>query len=1116
MDVSSLDSFLAPAAIAVVGGSSNPKKIGAVPIQYLLEHGYQGEIYPVNPRAEKVAGLRSYPSLSAIGVPVDLAIFAIPAHRVLSALSDAIQAGVSNIVIFSAGFAELGWAGEQLQRAMHRRAKAAGIRILGPNCLGFMNQSCGVYATFTPVLGLGLAPHGEIGMVCQSGAFGAYAYAMARERGVGLSSWITTGNESDISVADCIAWMADDAKTTIIMVYIEGCRDGLALRKALAKARAAGKHVVIVKVGRTELGALTAASHTAALAGEDAVWDAMFKHYGVWRAYSVEEFFDIAHGLAVAGLPDNAQLALLTVSGGVGVMMADDAARAGLQVTPMPRQAQEHIKSSIPFAATHNPVDVTGQVTADPTLLDMAARTMLEQGEYGMLLVFLSAFGMNPDMQARQLELAKAWRRDYPGRLIVFSTLAGVEQQRALEKQGCLWFSDPSRAIRVLTAMDFFLKSALAPAVPEAELIEGGRSLVHQEYDEAAAVRILQAAGVPMSKNRTASTQEAALQEAENLGYPLVMKVLSSSIMHKSDVGGVQLNIKTDVELMQAYDTIANNLRQAGQHEQVQGVLLAPMYPRGVEMILGARYDPQLGCVIMLGMGGVQAELLEDVALRLAPVSLDQAYGMINELKGAAMLRGFRGAPLADVQALAQAVVNVSEFALAAGCTLESVEINPLMVYAKRQGVMGLDAVLLTRSETTKDWHQLEQQVVQTLPLFEMARMRAANTPRRHPERGFAGQTRDSSMRWVNQFTHTRRLRSPSDKEVVTPNNDTLFTNAWLDLSTGPLIIDVPEMGSRYWVLGFLDAWTNPWAYAGRRTTGGKAQQLFVHGPDFNGETPAGAHVIASPSQDVWIIGRILVDADPDDLERVHTLQNEFHIRRLDGQSALQRIDALLSEQQVDTPDAREYLRILDTMLERNPPQTPLLDWPPCHTDLQRALDTVYSDLRSSVQVSELGGGWTTALKVRHSFGTDYLTRARVARNWIGMLGIEEAMYIMAEEDAEGNALHGHQSYVLRFPPGGLPQVDAFWSITLYSRRHCLLVDNPIGRHSVGDRTPGLRYDPDGGLSIVIQAQDPGPGVNWLPAPPDDGFYLALRLYQPSEAHLTSRFVYPPVTRGRQ
>ncbi|GAB2899625.1 acetate--CoA ligase family protein [Paralcaligenes sp. KSB-10] len=1111
MTLPDLDSFLSPCSIAVVGASSIASKIGAVPVRYLVEQGYLGEIYPINSRADEIEGRRAFASLRAVGRPIDLAIFAIPASSAEAALDDAIGAGVGNIVMFSAGFAEMGKKGEAAQREFADRARAAGIRVLGPNCLGFMNVARSVYATFSPVVSTGLAKPGKVGIVSQSGAFGAYAYAMARQRDVGLSMWVTTGNESDIGVADCIAWMARDPATQVIMAYLEGCRDGDKLRQALDLARAVGKPVVVVKVGRTALGAMTAASHTAALAGDDAAYEALFRQHGAWRARTIEEFFDIAHCLAVSGLPTNTRVGLLTVSGGVGAMMADDAAEAGLDVATLPPAAQDLIRARVPLAATNNPVDVTGQVTAEPGLLEAAARVMLGDAGHGSLLIFLAAFGSTRAMQHIQQKLAEDLRRDFPGRLVMFSTLADATQQRALEALGCLCFPDPARAIRVLAAMGFFHMQFQRPAsVPSPA--RAAVALRPGPYNEADAMELLRDFGIPTVPIRHAQSRDDAITHACAIGFPVAMKVLSANIMHKSDVGGVALNIRDVGEAGAAHDRIMAAVGAAQPAAHVEGVLVAPMIRGGIECILGVRRDPVLGPVVMLGTGGVNVELLGDVAFRLAPVDHRQAREMIGELKTAPLFSGFRGAPPADVAALADAIVQVSHFALSAGSALDSVELNPFVVLPEGQGALALDAVLQTCALPPVS-SATRLTVIATLPLFEMARMRASNTPRKHAIQGFAGDSPASRMRWVNQFTHTRRLRSPHDREVVTPNNDTLFTNAWLDLSAGPLVIDVPEMGQRYWVLGFLDAWTNPWAYAGRRTTGGDAQRLFVHGPGWTGDVPAGMHRISAPSDDVWIIGRILVDANPADLAKVHALQDRFAIRRLDAASALSRIDSLLEDHGTGVPDAHEYLRVLESMLARNPSPVPLPEWPPALEELQNALTNVYTELREVAQPSKLGGGWTTAVAVRTSFGDDIVTRARVARNWIGTLGIDEAMYIMAEVDAEGDALTGARRYVLRFPPGAGPQVGAFWSITLYRRSDCLLVANPIGRHSIGDRTHGLQHDADGSLGISIQADDPGPGKNWLPSPAGEGFYLTLRLYQPQREHLEGTFNYPPLRR---
>lgn len=1110
MTLPDLDSFLSPRSIAVVGASSVATKIGAVPVRYLVEHGYSGAVYPINARANEIQGLAAFASLQDVGQPIDLAIFAIPAAAAEAALDDAIAAGVKNVVMFSAGYAEMGAQGAQAQASFTHKARSAGVRVLGPNCLGFMNSAESVYATFSPVLSTGLAKHGKVGIVSQSGAFGAYAYAMARERGVGLSAWVTTGNEADIDVADCIAWMARNPATEVIMAYLEGCNDGQKLRDALDLARAAGKPVVVVKVGRTELGAIAAASHTAALAGDDAAYDALFRQHGAWRAHTIEEFFDVAHSLSVAGLPSNSRVGLLTVSGGVGVMMADDAADAGLDVAELPRSAQEIIRARVPLAATTNPVDVTGQVTAEPDVLDVAARAMLKKGDHGSLVIFLAAFGSTPAMQEIQKKMALDLMRDFPDRVLIFSTLSDDAHRKALEAAGCLCFADPSRALRSVAAANFFQQHRRQPVSHDAPSAVSV-TLRPGPYNEADTMDVLRGFGLPIVSALRARSREEAVAAAQSAGFPVAMKVLSAGITHKSDVGGVVLNISESEAAGLAYDRIMAAAQACAPHAKVDGVLVAPMVSGGVECILGARRDPALGPIVMLGSGGVNVELMQDVALRMAPVDHEQAREMIGELRLAPLFHGFRGAPLADVEALADAIVRMSQFASAAGAALESVELNPFVVLPTGQGALALDAVLLTQADPAAS---ARDAVVATLPLFEMARMRAANTARKHHSAGFAGDTPTSRMRWVNQFTHTRRLRGPEDKEVVTPNNDTLFTNAWLDLSHGPLVIEVPAMGERYWVLGFLDAWTNPWAYAGRRTTGGEAQRLFIHGPAWQGEVPAGMHRIAAAGDDVWIIGRIIVDADPADLAKVHALQDQFTICRPDGTVALSRVDTLIDDRSAGVPDASEYLRVLNTMLLRNPPAAPIAGWPAPLDELQNALTEVYTELRETAHPSELGGGWTTAVNVRTSFGDDFQTRARVARNWIGTLGIDEAMYIMAEVDADGDTLTGARRYVLRFPPGGAPHVGAFWSVTLYRRSDCLLVANSIGRHSIGDRTRGLQHDADGGLSISIQPDDPGPESNWLPSPAGEEFYLTLRLYQPQPAHIEATFAYPPVRRA--
>lgn len=465
-----LDRLFRPGSVAVIGASSTPSKIGGLPIAFLLANGFQGEVYPINPKADEIQGLKAYPSIGEVAGKVDLVIIAVPAAMAPTAVDEAIAAGVRGIVLFSSGFAEISDEGATIQARMVARARDAGVRILGPNCLGFMNLREKVFATFSPVVNQGVAPTGRIGLVSQSGAYGAYAFTLARERGLGLNYWITTGNEGGVDFADVVAWLARDPDTDVILGYMEGCRDGRKLEAALAAARDAGKPVVITKVGRTDIGAQAAASHTAALAGEDAIFDAVFRRYGVYRAYSIEEFFDVGYAVSVAGMPRGGNLGVFTVSGGAGVLMADDAADVGLTLPELDAEGQKKIRDMVPFAAPRNPVDITGQITNDIGLLKTALGTMLEHGDYPMMIAFLAAAGLGPLGENMAGQLAEV-RRRYPDTVFCAVSVFTDKVRAVLEEAGCLAFQDPSRAIRALSALARFaenrgVRRAAPPASP--------------------------------------------------------------------------------------------------------------------------------------------------------------------------------------------------------------------------------------------------------------------------------------------------------------------------------------------------------------------------------------------------------------------------------------------------------------------------------------------------------------------------------------------------------------------------------------------------------------------------------------------------------------------------
>ncbi|GAA5128399.1 acetate--CoA ligase family protein [Alloalcanivorax gelatiniphagus] len=694
--VDSLDAVFKPRSVAVIGASATPTKIGGLPIAFLLAQGYQGEIFPINPKATEVQGLKAYPRIAEVSGRVDLAIVAVPASLVGQAIDEAIAAGVKGIVLFSSGFAEISEQGRAAQDDLVARARAAGVRVLGPNCLGFMNLSEKVFATFSPVVGQGVTASGRIGLVSQSGAYGAYAFTLARQRGLGLSYWITTGNEGDVDFADCLRWLVRDPDTDVILGYMEGCRDGAKLELALAEARAAGKPVVMTKVGRTEIGAQAAASHTAALAGEDAVFDAVFRQYGVYRAYSIEEFFDVGYAFSVAGIPAGDNLGVFTVSGGAGVLMADAADDAGLPMPALGADGQRRIRELVPFAAPRNPVDITGQITNDVGLFETSLEIMLEQGDYQLVATFLAAAGQGPMGEQIADQIGRV-RARFPDRVFCAVSVFRDSVRERLEQHRCLAFEDPSRAIRALAALAGFARQR-NKALPASRTVEAPTlTLRAGNYSEADSFQVLADFGVPVPESHLVADGAEARQRIADDGRAWVAKIASADIPHKSDIGGVRLGLRGGDAVAEACDAVLAAARQACPEARIDGALISPMEGDGVECIVGVQRDPTFGPVVMLGLGGVLVEVLKDVSFRSAPVNRDMALEMIDELRGRALLDGVRGQAPSDVSALADLLVRVSEFAMASGDSLDSLDINPVRVRSAGHGVVALDAVVIGR-----------------------------------------------------------------------------------------------------------------------------------------------------------------------------------------------------------------------------------------------------------------------------------------------------------------------------------------------------------------------------------------------------------------------------------
>lgn len=697
-----LDALFHPRSIAVVGASNDPNRIGGVPLALMIERGYSGRLIPVNPKYDTVQGLPAYPSLTAVGAPIDIAIVAVPAAGLGATLEDAITAGVKALIVFSSGFAEVNPAGREMQEQVARRAREAGVRLLGPNCLGMMSFRDNVFATFSPAPRAGTNKVGNIAIVSQSGAFGAFAFSLALARGLGMSYWMTTGNEGDVEFADCVQWLAADPDTQVILGYMEGCRDGDKLKRALEAARAAGKRVVITKVGRTELGSAAAASHTAALTGEDAVYDALFRQYGVWRASTVEELFTVGYAASVCPLPASNRTGVLTVSGGVGVLMADEASNAGLDLAEMPQAAQAALLREIPFAGPRNPVDITGQTVAVPGLLERTLAGMLGNGEeqagYDMVVFFPAAALLGASVAQRIVDDLIAAHARHPEKPLVVTGLMQPAYRAAFRQAGVAVIDDPSAAMRAMGALAFFAQAARRPAPLRAS---PAATALAQTYTEHEALQQLATAGVPVVPSQLAATAAQAVQAAQRFGFPVVVKLCSPDITHKSDIGGVRLNLRDANAVELAFDDIMAKAAKAAPHARCDGVLVAPMVKGGVECILGVNTDPVFGPVVMFGLGGILVEAMRDVSFRLAPIDAVEARSMVDEIRARRVLDGMRGAPPSDVNALAEAIARLSHFTASNAANLQSVDINPFLVLPQGQGAIALDAVLVTTTPHT-------------------------------------------------------------------------------------------------------------------------------------------------------------------------------------------------------------------------------------------------------------------------------------------------------------------------------------------------------------------------------------------------------------------------------
>ncbi len=691
----SLAKLFEPRSIAIIGASAKPDRIGGRPVAYLIREWMPRDprrrLYPVNPGRTVVQGQKSYKSITAIGVPVDMAIIAVPGAAVLDAIRDCVTARCHTAIVCSAGFAETGADGRALQVQIATIAAESGLRVLGPNCLGLVNLHNGVFATFAEAGVFSDHPIGNIAVATQSGAAMSQLLMLARSRGVGLGKLISTGNECDIDVAECIDFLAGDPHTKVILAYLEGCPNGARLVAALDKARRVRKPVIVLKIGRSQVGRKAAHSHTGAIAGDDRIFNAIFEQYGAYRAESFDDALDVAYVCSLAGPASGKRIGLVTISGGAGALMADIAVSAGLDVAPLPEPVVRELATLLPFATPANPLDTTAHAFNDVSLPPAFARAMLGAG-YDALIFFLAYMGQSPRIFGPLVKALGEVRAAFPNTPFVFCSLFTPASIKIAATKGFLLFEDPSRAVKAIAAWAWINGRNGPPPATWERIVHAPVPLPNKSLNEDETKDLLASIAIARPREQLTTSARDAVEAACAIGFPVVMKIVSASLKNKSDVGGVALDVRDIDGARKAYQMLVDLSRQPGAPIAVDGILVSKQMTDGIEMSLGSIEDPCFGTIVMLGMGRSLVEAFNDVTFRRPPISPGDADAMINSLRGSRLLGGMRGKPAVDRAALVLAIVEFAELVTAYKGEA-SLEVNPLLVRYGHKGVVALDAV---------------------------------------------------------------------------------------------------------------------------------------------------------------------------------------------------------------------------------------------------------------------------------------------------------------------------------------------------------------------------------------------------------------------------------------
>lgn len=690
--------FMDPRSVAVIGASTDPGKPSGRILRYLKHYGFHGRAYAVNPAREDVQGFASYPSMKALPERVDLAMIVTSGAHALGALEQCVEQEVPSVIIVSAGFAETGAEGRAMQDELEKCVAGSRTRVLGPNCVGIVSTRVNLAATINTGLDQNRFQFRSSGvaLVSQSGAMGAFIFSLCQGKGVGLGSMLSTGNEMDISLTEMLHASVDDPSVTSIVGYIEGIREGSAFCDALARAQSVGKPVAMMKAGRSDTGQRAVASHTGVLAGSDRVYDAVFEQYGVHRLDTINELADYIELAAIEHTTPGPRLSIATTSGGAGILAADYCERFGLTLAEWAPEWQAKLADVLPgYSALGNPIDMTG-AGGRPEILAPVLDTLTSHPDTDTALLMVGNLENNEEALVEMISERAATS---PVPLVVVWVGGSGRPLSQLSSRGVPCFDEPLDAIRAIAARRTIdvRREAVATSSIDTARRDAALSILRQgdgtgALDEVSSKRLLRLYGVPVVDEATAETPAEAAERAAEIGFPVVLKAKHPRLTHKSEAGGVVLGLTSAEDVGTVATTMA--ARIAADIGIAIGFTVQRMVPAGQEMLIGVKRDVDFGPMIVIGAGGVQAELWEDVVVRLPVLDDEAVRDAIGELRSAALLSGFRGAPPADIGALVRSVRGVIDLLTEIGDRIDGLDVNPILVGEDGRGAVAVDAVV--------------------------------------------------------------------------------------------------------------------------------------------------------------------------------------------------------------------------------------------------------------------------------------------------------------------------------------------------------------------------------------------------------------------------------------